>query len=80
MRTERVIDNSFAAHGAWVSRIRSVPGVHGVVPRLESYALITSAREGLTAGQLEAQPLAGSLFVVKQSEWKGMYASRFGGV
>ncbi len=42
MRTERVIDNSFAAHGAWVSRIRSVPGVHGVVPRLESYALITS--------------------------------------
>jgi hypothetical protein len=33
---ERVIDNSFAADGAWVSRIRSVAGVRGVVPRLES--------------------------------------------
>jgi len=41
---------------------------------------ITSAREGLTAAQLEAQPLAGALFVVRQSDWKGLPAHRFGGV
>jgi sugar lactone lactonase YvrE len=40
---------------------------------------ITSAREGLTAAQLEQQPLAGSLFVVKNSDWKGVAASRYAG-
>ena len=41
---------------------------------------ITSAREGLTSAQLEAQPLAGSLFVIKQSDWKGLPAARYSGV
>jgi sugar lactone lactonase YvrE len=40
---------------------------------------ITSAREGLSAAQLEQQPLAGSLFVVKNSDWKGVKAHRYAG-
>ena len=40
--TERILDNSFAADSTWINRLRGISGVRGVVPRLESYALITS--------------------------------------
>ena len=40
---------------------------------------ITSAKTGLTESELKAQPLAGSLFVVKNSGYKGMEAFEFGG-
>jgi sugar lactone lactonase YvrE len=39
---------------------------------------ITSAREGLTNGELQKQPLAGSLFVVRGCGYKGMAAFEFG--
>ncbi len=38
---------------------------------------ITSARVGLTAGQLDHQPLAGSLFIIKNSGFKGVETSTF---
>lgn len=40
---------------------------------------ITSARTGLTGRQLEEQPLAGSLFVVKNTGVRGLPAARYGG-
>jgi len=38
---------------------------------------ITSARVGLTKDQLKMQPLAGSLFVLKNVGYKGMVAYKF---
>lgn len=40
--TERIIDNSFEIDSTRLQRLRSIPGIRGMVPRLESYALITS--------------------------------------
>lgn len=40
---------------------------------------ITSAREGLFPSQLDQQPLAGALFVIRHSDWTGMPAVRFTG-
>ena len=40
---------------------------------------ITTAREGLTDEELQRQPLAGSLFVVKNSGYEGLPAVRFAG-
>ena len=40
--TERIIDNSFEIDSTRLQRLRYIPGVRGMVPRLESYALITS--------------------------------------
>ena len=38
---------------------------------------ITSARKGLSAAELEKQPLAGSLFVIKESGFTGVEANKF---
>lgn len=40
--TERIIDNSFEIDSTRLRHLRSIPGIRGMVPRLESYALITS--------------------------------------
>jgi sugar lactone lactonase YvrE len=40
---------------------------------------ITTAREGLSEVELASQPQAGMLFVVKDSPWQGLPASRFKG-
>lgn len=40
---------------------------------------ITTAREGLSEGELASQPSAGMLFVVRDSPWQGLPAVRFNG-
>lgn len=40
--TERILDKSFTTDSTWLRRLRSIPGIRGIVPRVESYALITS--------------------------------------
>ena len=40
---------------------------------------ITTAREGLSESELASQPLAGMLFVVRDSPWQGLPSARFDG-
>lgn len=39
---ERIIENSFQLDSSRLHQMRTLPGIRGIVPRLESYALITT--------------------------------------
>ena len=56
--SERIIDNSFEIDSSRMQRLRSITGIRGIVPRLESYALITTG-ERTRGCQIIGTDLAG---------------------